>query len=143
MKLRSKMIKVLVTAILVFSMSMMTVHAAGASSADMAMPYLNNLSSAAIGIDFDTNNVVYITLSAHTYSFCSGISGLIKLFDSNGTCLQGWSVSDYDGSVWIEVTYQGTYGETYTATFGGYAYSNNGTAPDRLDLTHTGTCDNN
>ena len=51
-----------------------------------------------------------------------------------------WSVSDYDEPFFKEVSYQGEYGETYTATFGGYAYSNNGTPADRLDLSVTGTC---
>ena len=103
-------------------------------------PRYNNVGGVSLTIGFDTNDVVYVTLSAATYSHGSGVSGVIKLFDSDGNCLDVWSVSDYVEPIFSEVSYQGEYGETYTATFGGYAYSNNGTPADRLDLSVTGTC---
>ena len=86
------------------------------------------------------NNMVYCSISIEPYSNCTGISGIMKLFDSNGTCLAVWSVSDYERPIGAEFSHQGVYGETYTATFEGYAYSNNGTQPDRLELSTTDTC---
>lgn len=104
-------------------------------------PYYNNVSSAQLIIGFDMNNVVYCTLSLTEYPHGSGVSGIMKLFNSNGTCIAAWSVSDYDSPYAVEHTYQGVYGETYTVTFEGYAYSNNQTAPDRLELSVTARCE--
>ena len=105
-----------------------------------ATPRFNNISEAALFIDFDSNYTVYIGLSVTAYSHGSGVSGLVKLFDSEGTCLAIWPVSDYEKPISQEFTYPGVLGETYTATFAGYAYSNNGTAADRLELEITATC---
>ena len=119
------------------------IFASGDNTVNVISPRYNNIGGYSFGIDFDENNVVTVSLSLSTYSHCSGVSGLVKLFDSSGTCLTAWSVSDYEKPISFSATYQGVRGETYTATFGGYAYSNNGTAPDRLDLTYTDTCDGN
>lgn len=135
MKAKSKFLKLFVVTVLVFAMSTLTI-----SAEEYIQPRFSNINGASIGITFDMNNVVYIALNVDTYSHGSGVSGIIKLFDSEGTCLSVWSVSDYEKPICTEVTYQGEYGETYTATFGGYAYSNNGTPADRLDLSVTGTC---
>ena len=105
-----------------------------------ATPRFNNVSEATLFIDFDRNYTVYIGLSVDTYTHGSGVSGLVKLFDSEGTCLAIWPVSDYEKPISQEFTYPGVLGETYTATFAGYAYSNNGTAADRLELEITATC---
>ena len=105
-----------------------------------ATPRFNNINNATLIIDFDSNYTVYVGLSVATYSHGSGVSGLVKLFDSEGTCLAIWSVSDYEKPIGAEFTYPGVRGETYTATFAGYAYSNNGTAADRLELEITATC---
>ena len=105
-----------------------------------ATPRFNNIGEATLFIDFDSNYTVYIGLSVAAYSHGSGVSGLVKLFDSEGTCLAIWSVSDYEKPLGTEFTYPGVLGETYTATFAGYAYSNNGTAADRLELEITATC---
>ena len=104
-------------------------------------PYFNNVSSAQLTIGFDMNNVVYCNLSLTPYAHGSGVSGMMKLFDSTGSCIALWAVSDYDSPFIVEHTYQGEYGETYTVTFEGYAYSNNQTAPDRLELSVTATCE--
>ena len=140
MRGKRKFLKVLVVMLLMFSISAMPVCAGGEYTSYSVSPRFSNISGASLSIGFSTSNVVYITLSADPYSHGSGVSGLIKLFDSEGTCLEVWSVSDYEQPIFAEVSYQGEYGETYTATFGGYAYSNNGTPADRLDLTATGTC---
>ena len=103
-------------------------------------PYYNNVSSARLMIGFDMNNVVYCTLNLTPYTHGSGVSGMMKLFNSNGNCIAAWAVSDYNSPFIVENTYQGVYGETYTVTFEGYAYSNNQTAPDRLELSVTDTC---
>lgn len=100
----------------------------------------NNVSLASLSIEFDKKNVVYGTLSVSGYSHMTGVSGVMKLYDSNGTCLKVWAVSDYDEPYLAENTYQCEYGKTYTITFGGYAYSHNQTPADRLDLSITGTC---
>ena len=105
-----------------------------------ATPRFNNIGEASLFMDFDSNYTVYVGLSVAAYSHGSGVSGLVKLFDSEGTCLEIWSVSDYEKPISQEFTYPGVKGETYTATFAGYAYSNNGTAPDRLELEYTATC---
>ena len=103
-------------------------------------PRFNNISTASLLMDFDTNYTVYVGLDISAYSHGSGVSGLVKLFDSEGTCLAIWSVSDYEKPIGAEFTYPGVRGETYTATFAGYAYSNNGTAADRLELEISAVC---
>ena len=105
-----------------------------------ATPRFNNISTASLLMGFDTNYTVYVGLNVSAYSHGSGVSGLVKLFDSEGTCLAIWSVSDYEKPISQEFTYPGVKGETYTATFAGYAYSNNGTPADRLELEYTATC---
>ena len=105
-----------------------------------ATPRFNNVSAATLLMAFDSNYTVYVGLNVAAYSHGSGVSGLVKLFDSEGTCLEIWSVSDYEKPIGAEFTYPGVKGETYTATFAGYAYSNNGTAADRLELEITETC---
>ena len=103
-------------------------------------PRFNNVSAALLLMDFDSNYTVYVGLSVATYTHGSGVSGLVKLYDSDGVCLEIWPVSDYEKPISAEFTYPGVKGETYTATFTGYAYSNNGTAADRLELEYTATC---
>ena len=105
-----------------------------------ATPRFNNIGDATLLIDFDRNYTVYIGLAVAAYSHGSGVSGLVKLFDSEGTCLAIWPVSDYEKPIGAEFTYPGVKGETYTATFAGHAYSNNGTASDRLELEYTAVC---
>ena len=104
-----------------------------------ATPRFNNISNVSLFMDYDSNYTIYIGLAVEPYSHGSGVSGLIKLYDSNGTCLEIWSVSDYVKPIGAEFTYPGVKGETYTATFAGYAYSNNGTAADRIEIEHTAT----
>ena len=105
-----------------------------------ATPRFNNINNASLFMAFDSNYTVYVGLSVAAYSHGSGVSGLVKLFDSEGTCLAIWPVSDYEKPLGAEFTYPGVRGETYTATFAGYAYSNNGTPADRLELEYTATC---
>ncbi|MBR2036568.1 MAG: hypothetical protein IKA09_02445 [Lachnospiraceae bacterium] len=105
-----------------------------------ATPRFNNIGAASLLMAFDTNYTVYVGLNISPYTHGSGVSGLVKLFDSEGTCLAIWPVSDYEKPLGAEFTYPGIEGETYTATFAGYAYSNNGTAADRLELEYTAVC---
>lgn len=119
---------------IVLAMVMLTIPVSAAT------PRFNNVSEATLIIDFDSNYTVYVGLSVDAYTHGSGVSGLVKLFDSEGTCLAIWPVSDYEKPISQEFTYPGVLGETYTATFAGYAYSNNGTAADRLELEITATC---
>ena len=119
---------------LVVAISMMTI------SVSAATPRFNNVGNVSLFLNTDNNNVIYIGLSVETYSHGSGVSGLMKLFDSAGTCVAIWSVSDYEKPIGVEFTYQGVRRETYTAQFHGYAYSNNGTAADRIEIENTITC---
>lgn len=137
--MKKKLLKIMVATVLSFVLSALPVCASGDYVVRSIEPRYNNIGGVTFGLGFDDNNVVYITLSVAPYSHGSGVSGVIKLFDSDGNCLDVWSVSDYVDPIFAEVTYQGEYGETYTATFGGYAYSNNGTPADRLDFTMTRT----
>ena len=138
--MRSKLLKTIISLFMI--MSMMVVPVSAARGDDMVIqPYYSNVSSAQISIAFDTNNVVYCNLSLTPYSHGSGVSGIMKLFDSTGSCIAIWSISDYERPLVVEHTYQGVYGETYTVTFEGYAYSNNQTAPDRLELSVTARCE--
>lgn len=100
-----------------------------------------NVALASLTINFDKNNMVYGTLCVSGYEHMTGVSGVMKLYDANGTCLKVWSVSDYDEPYLAENTYQCEYGKTYTITFGGYAYSFNQTPADRLDLSVTAKCE--
>ena len=129
--MKKRILKVL-TVVLVMVMFTIPVSA--------ATPRFNNIGEATLLIDFDSNYTVYIGLSVAAYSHGSGVSGLVKLFDSEGTCLAIWPVSDYEKPISAEFTYPGVLGETYTATFAGHAYSNNGTPSDRLELEITATC---
>ena len=123
--------------VLILTLVMMTLPVCAAEGVE---PRFNNVAIAGVGISFDRNNVVYCSLDVSPYSHCSGVSGLMRLYDSAGNCIKIWSVSDYERPIGVENTYQGTYGATYTVTFTGYAYSNNGTPADRLELSVTGTC---
>ena len=139
MKREFKFTTIIVTVMLIFVTTIIPVSAAHIDNMSV-MPRFDNVNNVSLGIGFDANNVAYVTLTASMYSNGSGISGIAKLFDSEGTCIAAWSVSDYVRPIAAEFTHQCEYGETYTATFEGYAYSNNGTAPDRLELSVTGTC---
>lgn len=129
--MKKRILKVLTVALV---MVMFTIPVSAAT------PRFNNVSVASLLMDFDRDYTVYVGLNVAAYTHGSGVSGLVKLFDSEGTCLAIWSVSDYEKPISQEFTYPGVRGETYTATFAGYAYSNNGTAADRLELEYTATC---
>lgn len=141
MSVRKNIRNVLVAVMLIMVMAVIPVCAAEQDAVTYSVqPRFNNVASAVLTMGFDTNNVVYCALSVDTYAHGSGVSGIMKLFDSSGTCLAVWSVSDYERPVLVENTYQGVYGETYTCTFFGYAYSNNQTPPDELNMSVTDTC---
>ena len=141
MSFKRNFIKNIIAVMLVMVMSGTSICAAGNADAKSGIqPRYNNIGSAALTIGFDTNNVVYCCISVTPFNHGSGVSGIMKLFDSSGNCLAVWSVSDYERPIMVENTYQGVYGETYTCTFFGYAYSNNQTPPDELDMSVTDTC---
>lgn len=135
------LLKVKVALMMVLAFSMMAVPVMAAGEEHIPTPYYNNVSSVSLTIGFDKKNVVYCGLVVSPYSHGSGVSGLMKLYNSKGKCLEIWPVSDYERPIGVENTYQGEYGETYTVTFEGYAYSNNGTAADRLELSVTAKCE--
>ncbi len=142
MKSKVRFMRTLLIMLLAFQVMILPVCAAdnNISVCSSATPWFNNVINASLSIGFDMDNVVYCSIGVNPYPHGSGISGIMKLYDSSNTCLAVWSVSDYEGLFFQEFSYQGVYGETYTATFEGYAYSNNGTAPDRLEISVTDTC---
>lgn len=137
-----KILKNTIVVLMVLMISAVPALAADNESSSMIQPRYNNVGSATITLGFDGNNVAYCSISVTPYNHGSGISGVMKLFNSDGDCIAIWSVSDYERPIAAEFTHQCTYGETYTLTFEGYAYSNNQTAADRLELSTTNTCVN-
>ena len=141
--MKNKILRLFITLTLIFTTAILPVCATDnmVSTYANVSPRFNNISTAYLSLGFDENNVVYCSISVIPYSNCTGISGIMKLFDSNGTCLNVWSVSDYERPIGAEFTHQGTYKGVYTISFEGYAYSNDGTAPDRLEMSLTDTCE--
>ena len=133
-------IKKLVAVVLAVVMSVLPVCAASEVATAAVEPRFNHTMGADLAIGFDTSNVVHGTLLINPYNSASGVSGTMKLYDANGTCLAVWPVSDYSEPFAVENTYQGRYGATYTLTFKGYVYGNNGVAADSIELQVTGTC---
>ena len=143
MKSLNKVLNKAITLFLIIAMTVLPVCAGGDGASSTAVqPRYNNIGSVVLSLEFDMNNVAYCGISVTPFQHGSGISGLMKIFDSDGVCLEIWSVSDYVRPIMQEFTYQCEYGETYTVTFAGYAYSNNGTAADRLELSVSNTCIN-
>ncbi|MBQ5676431.1 MAG: hypothetical protein IIV45_15420 [Lachnospiraceae bacterium] len=141
MKSLNKVLNKAITLFLIIAMTVLPVCAGGDGASSTAVqPRYNNIGSVVLSLEFDMNNVAYCGISVTPFQHGSGISGLMKIFDSDGVCLKIWSVSDYVDPIMQEFTYQCEYGETYTVTFAGYAYSNNGTAADRLELSVSNTC---
>lgn len=141
MKSLNKVLNKAITLFLIIAMTVLPVCAGGDGASSTAVqPRYNNISSVVLSLEFDMNNVAYCGISVAPLLHGSGVSGLMKIFDSDGVCLEIWSVSDYVDPIMQEFTYQCEYGETYTVTFAGYAYSNNGTAADRLELSVSNTC---
>ena len=131
--------KAIVAVVLAMVMSVLPVCAAD-MSARAVDPRFQHAATVDLIIGFDTNNVVHGTLLVNPYDSAAGVSGTMKLYDSNGTTLAVWPVSDYSTPFLIENTYQGRYGATYTLYFKGYVYGRNNTAADPIELQVTGTC---
>lgn len=143
MKSLNKVLSKAITLFLIIAMTVLPVCAGGDGASFTAVqPRYSNIGSATLSLEFDMNNVAHCGISVAPLPHGSGVSGLMKIFDSDGVCLEIWSVSDYVRPFMQEFTYQCEYGETYTVTFAGYAYSNNGTAADRLELSVSNTCIN-
>lgn len=141
MKIRRYVEKTILAVVLGMIITITPIFAAEHSGAAYdVQPRYNNIGSIALTMGFDTNNVVYCCITVDPYSHGTGVSGIMKLFNSKGTCLAVWSVSDYEEPIGVEHTYQGVYGESYTCTFAGYAYSNNQSPPDELNISVSGTC---
>ena len=142
MKSLNKVLNKAITLFLIIAMTVLPVCAGGDGASSTAVqPRYNNISSVVLSLEFDMNNVAYCGISVAPLLHGSGVSGLMKIFNSDGVCLEIWSVSDYVDPIMQEFTYQCEYGESYTVTFAGYAYSNNGTAADRLELSVTAICE--
>ena len=142
MKSLNKVLSKAITLFLIVAMTVLPVCAGGDGANSTAVqPRYSNIGSATLSLEFDMSNVAHCGISVTPLPHGSGVSGLMKIFDSDGVCLEIWSVSDYVRPIMQEFTYQCEYGETYTVTFAGYAYSNNGTAADRLELSVTATCE--
>lgn len=132
MKIRRYLYSLL--AVVLFSVAFAGNVLSVSASSTYVEPRYNNVSGASISIDFEDGNV-YVGVNVVPYSHGSGISGLVKLYDSTSSQeIAIWPVSDYERPIAVEFSYPGVKGRTYTAVFTGYAYSNNGTAADRLEM---------
>lgn len=143
MKLGRAFGRVAVVCMLVFGMTLVPVCAAGEGAAAAVQPRFGNISEATLTLGFDDDHVAHCGIGVSPYPHGSGISGLMKIYEgssTDGKLLEAWPVSDYDEPFMAEFTYQCKVGKTYTVEFTGYAYSNNGTAADRLELTVTDKC---
>lgn len=136
----NRLVKNIITIVMILTMTIVPVCAAGDSATTVVQPRYSNIGSVVLTLAFDESNVAHCCLSVDLCEHGSGISGLVKLFNSEGTCIKIWSVSDYEEPISNEFTYQCTYGETYTVTFEGYAYSNNQTPADRIEVSVSNTC---
>ena len=132
--------KTIVAVLLAMVMSVLPVCASDNVSICAVEPRFNHAATVDLAISFDTNNVVHGTLLVVPYESAAGVSGMMKLYDANGTVLANWSVSDYDSPFAVENTYQGQYGATYTLYFKGYVYGTGYTPADSIELQVTGTC---
>ena len=139
MKLQKRMYKGVVALLLAINLMILPVLAADESIAYVE-PRFNNIATVALTIGFDANNVAYCEVSLNPYSHCTGFDGMMRLYDSNGTQLKSWAVSDYVSPYGVEKTWQCEEGKTYTVTFQGYAYGT-GSMYDEINLSVTDTCE--
>lgn len=139
MKVQKKLYKVIIAIILAMNIAVLPVYAMD-SATTYIEPRYNNIFSAALTLGFDSNNVAYCTFSLTPYANCTGCDGMMRLFDSSGTQLKSWSISDYTEPYKVEKTWQCEYGETYTLTFQGYAYGS-GTTYDDIELSVSDKCE--
>ena len=139
MKLQKRMYKGVVALLLAINLMILPVLAAEESIANVE-PRFNNIAAATLSIGFDSNYVAYCELSLNPYSNCTGFDGMMRLFDSNGTQLKSWAISDYESPYCVEKTWQCEYGKTYTVTFQGYAYGTN-SMYDEINLSLSDKCE--
>ena len=125
---------------LLMAMMMMTIPVCAEGMAENGNARYNNINGAELVLTFDSSRTAYITLTLDPLDHCSGVSGVMRLFDPDGTLIAAWPVSHYTRPIIVEFTHQCTSKGSYTATFGGHIYSNNGTNADRIDLSDTTTC---
>ena len=138
MNIQKRMIKT-VCAILL-AMNLMTLPVIAADEVvTYVEPRFNNISSVALTMGFDTKNIGYFGIVLSPYANCTGFDGIMRLYDSNGSQLKSWSISDFVEPFSVEKTWQCEYGKTYTVTFQGYAYGTN-SMYDEINLSNTGTC---
>ena len=139
MKVQKKVFRTVVAVMLAINLMVMPVLAADDTIAYVE-PRFNNIAAVTLTIGFDANYVAYCAISLSPYSNCTGFDGMLRLFDSNGTQLQSWAVSDYVDPYLVEKTWQCEYGKTYTVTFQGYAYGTN-SMYDEINLSLSDKCE--
>lgn len=132
--------KRILAVVLAMVMSVLPVCAADNMASRAVDPRFQHAASVELIIGFDTSNVMHGTIIVNPYDSAAGISGTMKLYDSNGTTLAVWPVSDYSEPFGVENVYQCQYGQTYTLYFKGYVYGRNNTAADPVELQVSGTC---
>ena len=139
MEMQKRMIRFICTVLLAFNMIVVPVYASS-NIATYTEPRWNNIAMATLTIGFDSNNVAYLGMSVTPYSNCTGFDGMLRFYDSNGTQLKSWSISDFVEPYETEKTWQCEEGKTYTVTFQGYAYGTNSMYDD-INLSVTDTCE--
>lgn len=139
MKVQKKIYKTIIAILLSVNLMVLPVIAAD-DTIVYVEPRFNNIAMATLSIGFDSNYVAYCELSLSPYSHCTGFDGMMRLFDSNGTQLKSWAISDYESPYCVEKTWQCEYGKTYTVTFQGYAYGTN-SMYDEINLSLSDKCE--
>ena len=140
--MKKRIYKLFLIAILSMNIMVMPVYAGQIKSVsiDLKSPRYNNISTASLYLGYDANNVASCSIVVTPFPNCSGISGMMRLLDSNGNAVGSWAVTDYESPYSVTRTCQCQAGKEYTLTFQGYAYSNDGTMFDDIVLEIKNIC---
>ena len=94
MKSLNKVLSKAITLFLIIAMTVLPVCAGGDGASFTAVqPRYSNIGSATLSLEFDMNNVAHCGISVAPLPHGSGVSGLMKIFDSDGVCLEIWSAA--------------------------------------------------
>ncbi len=138
--MKKRICKLFLIAVLIVNTMIMPIYAGQVKSVSMNLmsPRYNNISEVTLGLSFDSNNIAYCDIGVIPFQNCSGISGMMRLLDSNGNAVGSWAVTDYESPYSVTRTCQCQAGKEYTLTFQGYAYSNDGTIFDDIVIEVSG-----
>jgi hypothetical protein len=140
--MKKNVCKLFLLSVLILNVMVMPICAENTKSVtvDLKSPRYNNISNASLYLGYDDNNIARCSIVVTPYTNCSGISGLMRLVDSNGNMVGSWAITDYESPYSVTRNCQCQAGKEYTLTFQGYAYSNDGTIFDDIELEIKNTC---